>query len=253
MFGTYYYNQHLRNITAVFGTLFNNIHVVRSDGSGKVVSQEKVPIEYGPRDKYLSRLKEQSDFDDTKLAITLPRMSYEITGIEYDSDRQLNKRCTETVVAPSNNNAKRGKIYSPTPYILSYELNIMTKTFDEGAQIIEQIIPNFSPSLGLTIKPLKDFSGITEDINIILNSVNLLDEYEGDYSQRRRTIFTLSFKIMMNFQGNVREGSVIKSVTVNIKDFDNSTLISGLTTSVNPQTATQDDSYTIDVTSFGFE
>ena len=253
MFGTYYNNKHLYNITAAFGTLFNDIYVVRADSSGNVVSQEKVPIAYGARDKHLARIREQPDFDDTKIALKLPRMSFQMTNMTYDNSRQLNKFCRTNVVSPSGDNNKRGSIRAGAPYNLEFELNIMAKTYNDAHQIIEQILPNFNPSLGLTIKPLKDYPTITQDVKVTLNSAVPSDEYTGDLKERRVMIFTLSFTVSMVFTTNIADSKVIKNVTVNIRDFDDSTITTGITSSVNPSSATEDDSYTIDVTNFGFE
>ena len=140
MFGTWFYHQRLRKSVAVFGTLFNNLYVLRKDGSGKVLSQVKVPLSYAPSRKYLERIRENPNLDtDTKVAIKLPRMSFEIISIQYDAGRQLQK--TNTFQQSGSTNALRNKFYTFVPYNIGFQLSIYTKTQDDALQIVEQILP----------------------------------------------------------------------------------------------------------------
>ena len=158
MFGTYFYNQHIRKSVALFGTLFNNIYILRKDANNNGLSTVKVPLAYAPRRKFIERLRENPDLaNDTKVAIKLPRMSFEIINFNYDSTRQLAK--TNNRILPSTNNTKT-KFFAPTPYNISFQLNIYAKTQDDALQVVEQIIPFFTPQYSLSIKPLDAYPQI---------------------------------------------------------------------------------------------
>ncbi len=256
MFGTYFYHNVTRSVTAVFGSLFNDIDIIRKDNSGNVLKQERVPIAYGPRQKFLARIDEREDLDDTKVAIKLPRMSFELSGFAYDATRNLSKQCRDilTVEIDTDTNTKTF-LYSGTPYNLSYELNIYAKTSDDALQIVEQILPYFKPSITVTIKPISSQPGIIQNVKFILTGVTLNHTYEGDFTQRNVLIYTLTFDAKTMFYGPIGSGEVIKTAIVNLYDFDNPTnLIQGVSYAVDPPTATENDPYDIIVTeTFGFD
>ena len=136
----YYYHEILRRTIITFGTLFNNIRVKTSDNSGNVVSEIKVPLAYGPKQKFLARLEEAPDDLNNPVRITLPRMSFEFVSLNYDSRRKA--PTTQTFIAPTKNDKKDvRKAYMPVPYNMEFELNIMTKHNDDMLQIVEQILP----------------------------------------------------------------------------------------------------------------
>lgn len=210
MFGTYFYHQRIRKSVAVFGTLFNDIYIVRSTSSGTSVNQERVPLSYAPKRNFLQRLAENPDLDNnTKVAIKLPRMSFEIINFDYDPQRQLQKNNSINRVGSSLN--QRTKFYSPVPYNINFQLNVYAKSHDDALQIVEQILPRFNPQYSLTIKPIADFPTIVEDTPIILNGVNFSDDYEGDMAQRRTIIYTLDFTMKINFYGPTSEADIIRS------------------------------------------
>ena len=155
MFNQHFYHEKIRKCVAVFGTLFNNIHVVRKNASGAAISQMKVPLSYAPKAKFLERIRETEEMTDTKLAIKLPRMSFEIDAIYFDPTRQLPKVNNFTRLV-SDDTGVRTKFFTSVPYIINFELNILSKTNEDAVQILEQIIPFFNPAFTITMKPFSD-------------------------------------------------------------------------------------------------
>lgn len=212
----YFYHERIRKSVATFGTIFNNIHVQRRGKTGAVVDQVKVPLSYAPKDKYLERIRENPSLvDNTKIALKLPRMSFEITTLAYDTDRVL----------PKNNNYNKtygnslvssNKIYSPAPYSIFFQLNIYAKLQDDALQIVEQIIPYFNPQYTLTLKPFGEYTDIKEDVPITLQSVSFQDDFEGSLEQRRTIIYTLDFSMKVNFHGPFRNTKIIKKAITDV-------------------------------------
>lgn len=252
MFGTYSYHQTTRYTIAVFGSLFNNIDIVRKTDSDQVVSQDKVPIAYGPRQKWISHLEHVPDHDDTRVATTLPRMSYELTTFTYDAARQTNQHCTTEIGQGSD--GSRAFLRSGTPWLLNFELNIYARRENEAYQILEQILPHFRPSYSLTFKPLTDRPTVTQDVKFTLNSVTQNNVYEGPMKDRQTFIITLNFAAAVQYYPPIQDGKVIKTAIANINTFDDETLIVSTEYAVDPSSADRDDSYTINVTeTFGFD
>ena len=190
MLGNYFYHQIIRKTVIAFGTLFNDIHVQHDDSAGNVISDIKVPIAYGPRQKFLARITQQAELNKAT-QITLPRMSFEINNISYDASRKAG--ITQTFkAADTEDGGKMKKVFMPVPYNLGFELNILVKQQDDGLQILEQILPFFQPGFTLSIDLVKSI-GEKRDIPMILNSISQQDDYEGDFSTRRALIYTLSF------------------------------------------------------------
>ena len=213
MLGSHFYHERIRKSVAMFGSLFNNIYVLRKDNTNKVISQARVPLSYAPSSSFLDRLRETPDLvTDTKVAIKLPRMSFEIVSFQYDSQRQLQK--TNNLNRGTGNN--RNKIYTYTPYIIGFQLNIYTKTQDDALQIVEQILPYFAPQYTLTIKPFADYTDIKEDVPITLNGLTYSDAYEGALDNRRIIQYTLDFTMTANFYGPISEASIIRKPIVDL-------------------------------------
>lgn len=211
MFGTYYYHEKIRKAVSIFGRLFNNLYVVRLDSNGTVLNQQKVPLAYAPRQKYLDRIRTNPDLlENSQVALKLPRMSFEITSIAYDNTRQLTKVSNFKALGLSSND--RQKFYSPVPYEIGFQLNIMAKNQDDALQLVEQILPTFNPQYTLTIKPFStEYPNFTEDIPIIIQSVSFSDDFDGDLSTRRTIIYTLEFQMKVSFYGNISSGGIIRS------------------------------------------
>ena len=188
MLGTYFYHEILRKTIVSFGTLFNNIYIRHiKNPTGDILDETKVGISYGPMQKFLAKIQEQEQLTKS-IAITLPRMSFEMVGIEYDPTRKSG--VTQTFKASDGTNLK--KVFMPVPYNVRFELNIFSKLNDDALQIVEQILPFFQPSFNLTID-LIDSIGEKRDIPIVLDSIDFQDDYEGSFQTRRALIYTLRF------------------------------------------------------------
>ena len=211
MLGTYYYHEIIRRTIISFGTLFNNIHIKHETESGEDVSLIKVPIAYGPVQKFLARLDEKPDLRK-KVAITLPRMSFEMTSIQYDTARKVS-----TVQTFQANRAGVGpvKVYMPAPYNIGIQLSIISKYQDDMLQIVEQILPFFQPHFNLSID-LVNSIGEKRDIPIVLDNISMNDDYEGYFSTRRSLVYTLNFTAKTSLFGPIAESSdsLIKKVQV---------------------------------------
>ena len=146
MLGTYFYHEILRKTVIGFDTLFNNINIKHTDASGTNVSTMKVPLAYGPMQKFLARIQQQPELE-REIAITLPRLSFEMQGLQYDPTRKTG--IAQTFLAKGGTTAK--KVYMPIPYNVSFELSILAKLSDDGLQILEQILPYFQPSFNLSL------------------------------------------------------------------------------------------------------
>ena len=202
MFGTYFYHQTSRKMVVAFGTLFNNIEVRRTDSADAVVEVIKIPLSYGPKDKMLVRISQDPNLNP-KVALTVPRMGFELTSMTYDGARKLNTM---------GRNVKKGttglkKQFNPVPYNWDFSLYVFVKNAEDGTQILEQILPFFTPDFTVTMTLVSSMS-IKMDIPLALTSVTSEDTYEGDFATRRSIIWTLSF---------IMKGFLYPSVTDNAK------------------------------------
>ena len=187
MLGTYFYHEILRRTVVSFGTLFNDIHIRHRNSSDGEISDIRVPLAYGPIQKFLARIEQQPNLNKAT-QITLPRMSFEMNSIQYDSTRKAG--VTQTFKASDGTNLK--KVFMPVPYNIGFELNILCKLNDDALQIVEQILPFFQPAFNLTVD-LVDSIGEKRDISVVLDNISFQDDYEGDFSTRRALIYTLQF------------------------------------------------------------
>jgi len=202
MFGTYFYHQTSRKMVVAFGSLFNNIEVRRTDSSDAVTEVIKIPLSYGPKDKMLVRISQDPSLNP-KVALTVPRMGFELTSMTYDGARKLNTM---------GRNVKKGttglkKQYNPVPYNWDFSLYVFVKNAEDGTQILEQILPFFTPDFTVTMTLISGMT-VKMDIPLVLNSVTSEDSYEGDFATRRSIIWTLSF---------LMKGFLYPSVTDNAK------------------------------------
>ena len=209
----YFYHEILRKTVVSFGTLFNNISIKHKNNSGDIVSEIKVPLAYGPTQKFLARLEQSPDLNKP-VQMTLPRMSFEFIGLNYDAQRKVTT--TQTFITSSTSNkTQEKKSYMPVPYNMEFELSIMTKLNDDMLQIIEQILPFFQPSYNLSVNLVEEI-GEKRDIPIILGSITMNDDYEGDFTTRRALIYTLRFTAKIYLFGPISSASqdVIKKVSI---------------------------------------
>ncbi len=213
MFGTYFYNETMKRAVSIFGTLFNNITIKKVKSDGTVLTEQKVPISYGPKQKFLQRLAEDANLGDgMRTAISMPRLAFELTGFEYDASRQQNKliRSSKSQLETADT-GKRGFQYQPAPYNLTFSLSILAKNMNDALQIVEQILPYFQPEYTVTMKMIDSMVDY-RDVPIILGSVTMEDQYEGSFEERRVIEYTLEFTMKLYFFGPVYTGEVIKNV-----------------------------------------
>jgi len=230
MLGTYYYHEIIRKTIIGFGTLFNDINIKHKNSSDAVISEMKVPLAYGPTQKFLAKLEQQADLNKP-VQITLPRMSFEMTSVDYDPTRKTG--VTQTFKAVDGNSNMK-KVFMPVPYNIGFELSILSKLNDDALQIVEQILPYFQPAFNITID-LVESIGEKRDIPVILNSVSMQDDYEGDFSTRRALIYRLQFTAKTYLFGPVAdnpEGLIRKVIVDNYAD-------------TNTQTAKREMRYTV--------
>ena len=213
MLGNFFYNETIRKSVIAFGTLFNNINIKKFAADGKSISTVKVPIAYGPMQRFLARVEQQSNFDDN-VAITLPRLSFELQSYTYDPSRKASPIQKFFFQTPDDKK-KVKKMFLPVPYDIGFRLSFATKLQDDALQIIEQILPFFQPSYNVTVNMLE---GVEEsrDIPFTLRNISFTDEYEGDFSTRRFIQYDLDFVSKTYFYQEVPtdEGGIIKKVQV---------------------------------------
>jgi hypothetical protein len=210
MLGTYYYHEIIRKTIIGFGTLFNNIFIKHEGIDDSTLDETKVGLAYGPQQKFFAKIREQANLTKA-VAITLPRMSFEMTSVQYDPTRKSG--ITQTFKASDGTNLK--KVFMPVPYNIGFELSIFSKLNDDALQIIEQILPYFQPSFNITVNLVKSI-GEKRDIPIVLDNISFRDEYEGDFTTRTALIYTLQFTAKTYLFGPVADTSdgIIKKVQV---------------------------------------
>ena len=212
MIGQYFYNESTRNVVVAFGTLFNQIQLTKKNNSGAVIQTMKVPLAYGPKQKWLSRLTEDPNLSK-KVAVTLPLIGFEISGLSYDATRKQNKIIKAKKVLDGADSSQLKSGYMPVPYNVDFELYVLAKNSDDALQVVEQILPIFQPEYTVTMKEIPELD-IIRDVPIVLNSIGYEDDYEGDFTSRRSIVYTLSFTAKYYLYGPVTSTNVIRSVQV---------------------------------------
>ena len=255
MLGQQFYHETIRNVIVAFGTMFNNIQIVRKDNSGTIIQSMKVPLAYGPKQKFLVRLDQDPSLS-AATAITLPRLGFEIGSLTYDTARKMNRVQKFKKVKSSSSNAnKLDTQFMPVPYNMDITLYAMAKNSDDALQIVEQILPFFQPDYTLTLNDMADM-GIKRDVPIILNDVSYEDNYQGDFESRRAIIYTMGFTTKFYLYGPVTSSSVIKTVQVDqYTDLPpvSPTREQRYTATPKPITADADDDFGFNETSAFFE
>ena len=218
MLGTTYYHQTIRKYVAVFGTLFNDINVVRRDASDVIKEQIKVPIAYSPRDRWILRLRRARGVSgtDEAVAMSLPRMGFDLTGITYDGTRKLNTMGQVYSANTAAGTSTLMKQYNPVPYNFDFSLYSMVSNAEDGAQIFEQIVPFFTPEFTVTVNLIPSMN-IAPDVTMVMNGVQIEDNYEGDFQATREIVWTLTFTMKGYVYPDVKTGSVVKTVIVNLR------------------------------------
>ena len=224
MLGTYSYHEIFRKTVVAFGTLFNNIEIQLTN------EVFKVPLAYGPKQKFLARLDQTPDPTNKRVQMTLPRISFEINGITYDSSRKVSP--TQKIKIAKDNDENKN-VFMPVPYNLNFQLAIISKTQEDGLEILEQILPYFQPHYNLPVRLLPE-ANETKDVPVILNSVDYEDDYENNFQTRRAIIYTLQFTVKTYLYGPVTDSKIIKKA------------ITDMYTEVNTSTAPRQVRYTIE-------
>lgn len=206
--GTPFYFSTIRKYIILFGTLFNNIHITRTDKDGKITHVEKVPITYGPKDKSLSRVIQDPNIDRQTAIYPLPMMSFEMTNFNYDASRKLQTINRISKVNPDDKSKNKYQ-YNPVPWNIGFQLSILVKNAEDGNKIVEQILPYFTPDWTTSVHLIPEMNVIM-DIPVVLNNVNLDDVYEGDFDKRRSLVWTLDFTLKGYIYGPVKTSKVIK-------------------------------------------
>ena len=230
----YFYNEILRRTIIGFGTLFNNLTIKATNASDSVVSVTKVPLAYGPTQKFLARLEQSPDLNKST-AMTLPRMSFEFTGLTYDPSRKVTTTQTFVVKDP-NTGEETKKGFMPVPYNMQFELSIMCKLNDDALQIVEQILPYFQPAYNLTVELVE---GIKEkrDVPVVLENITMEDNYTGDFKERRVLLYTLRFTAKTYMYGPVSSATrdIIKVAKVNYISGDSKSTTRDITYTATPR------------------
>ena len=210
MLGNYSYHEIFRKTIVAFGTMFNNIEIRRQD------EVMKVPLAYGPKQKFLARLDQNPDPTNKRVQITLPRLSFEISGVSYDSSRKVSP--TQKIKFKKDTTDNKNA-FMPVPYNINFELAVISKNQDDGLQIVEQILPYFQPHYNLSVK-LATQIGETKDVPVVLQDIQYEDDYEGDFANRRAIIYTFQFVAKTYLYGPITDSKVIKK---SITDYYTST------------------------------
>lgn len=214
MFGQTFNHGTLRKYVVLFGTIFNNVIIERDNAAGVVQQTMKVPLSYGPKEKFLARLEGDPTLEN-QAAIVLPRMSFEMTGFTYDPSRKtntLNKIYTQA----SADKSVASYQYSPVPYNIEFTMSIMVKNAEDGTRIIEQILPYFTPHWTASVELIPEMNAVY-DIPLVIDSISQEDSYAGAFEQRRAIIWTLTFTMKAYIFGPTKTSKIIKYSEINFK------------------------------------
>lgn len=209
-----FYHGTIRKTIVAFGRLFSNIYIDRKAGdsvTGTTVQRLHIPLAYAPKEKWIVRLDGDPNLEN-QTYVSLPRMSFEILSYSYDQSRKLNRMQKITCGDGTDN---KTFLYTPVPYNIEIALYILTKTQEDGLQIIEQILPTFTPEYNLAVKVVPEMN-IIQDVPVILGGVSVVDEYDGDFQTRRFVTHTLNFTIKTNMFGAISSQGIINKVDANI-------------------------------------
>ena len=212
MLGPHFYNEAIRKTVIAFGTLFNNIELRKKNPEDNtVIESSKVPLAYGPKQKFLTRLEENPT--TRKVAITLPRLYFELVDVSYDANRKTSS-IRKTRASKAEDDATEVRVqYVPVPYDLTFELGIIAKSSDDGLQILEQILPYFQPAFNVSVNFIPDMDE-KRDIAVQLNNVNYEDDWDDSFLDRRSIVWTLSFTVKSYIYGPYSNNGIIRKATI---------------------------------------
>lgn len=224
-----YYHETIRNCIIGFAKIFSDLKIERKKANGTVEQTILIPIAYAPKEKWIQRI-EQDPTLDKQVMVTLPRLSFEMTGISLDATRKVSR--TSSITKNKTGVNTTNKVFAPVPYNLDVSLYCISKTTEDGLQIVEQILPYFTPDFTMSIQSMKTPLDIVSDVPITLQSVTFTDEYDGAFDTRRFVTWTLAFQLKINLFGYVNpDGKIISKVIVDIGNPDEQfTVIGNLNT-----------------------
>lgn len=238
----YYYNT-IRKITIAFGTIFNELKIERRDSADNLLKEIDVPLQYITKEKFINVITQASEIDRdkrTEIAVTLPRMGFEMTGMSYAAERKTN-----TMVKILDSRTQNAKyMYNRVPYDINFSLHIATRKLDDSFRIIEQILPYFTPELTVKILDKEDY-GISTNVPIVLNNPNFEIDAEGSFDDRRTIFWTLDFTAKAYLYAATKDTGLIKKTTVDLRNLDNLEKFEGLETLVDPETAGEEEPHDI--------
>jgi T4-like virus Myoviridae tail sheath stabiliser len=210
----YFYNQTLRKLTLAFGGLFDEIYISKDTSDGKI-ERTRVPLTYSGKEKFIRRINEASSISsNVKIETLLPKMAFEMTTLQYDPTRKINKINKKFKSSLVNGETYTQQAYSEVPYNVQFSLYCFTRTVDDNLQIMEQILPYFSPEFIVTLKMNEVDTNV--DVPIILNTTNMTEQYEGDMTTRRSVISSFSFTAKAHIFSRVSGFGIIKEIDVNV-------------------------------------
>ena len=212
MLGSHFYHGTIRKLVIYFGSIFNDIYIDRVDASGEVQRTIKVPLQYGPKERYLTRYIQNPDLL-REVSMVFPRISFEMTSVAYDPTRKLNS--VGRISSPSSYSDQLGNVYNPVPYNFEFTMSIISRNTEDGLRIVEQILPFFTPQWTETLNLVPD-ANVSMDVPIILNSVNNVDTYENNFEAKEWVIWELKFTLKAYLYGPAKRQSIIKRSNVNL-------------------------------------
>jgi hypothetical protein len=210
----YFYNQTLRKLTLAFGGLFDEIYVSKDTSDGKI-ERTRVPLTYSGKEKFIRRINEASSIsNNVKIETLLPKMAFEMTNLQYDPSRKVNKMNKKFKSSLVNGETYTQEAYTEVPYNVQFSLYCFTRTVDDNLQIMEQILPYFSPEFIVTLKMNELDTNV--DVPIVLNATNMTEQYEGDMTTRRSVVSSFSFTAKAHIFSKVSGFGIIKEIDINI-------------------------------------
>jgi len=213
--GQQFYHEHVRKAIIAFGTIFNNINIVRKNSSDVEVQSLRVPLAYSTKQKFLTRIENQPTVESRgDVAIILPRMGFEILGLNYDATRKISP-IQKHRKTDSSDALKVKTQFVSTPYDMNLSLYIFAKNQEDGLQILEQILPYFNPDFNVTLNDLPEM-GIKRDIKIVLDGIGYEDNTAGTFADRQSIVWTLNFSMKLNFYGYVANQGIIREAIATI-------------------------------------
>jgi hypothetical protein len=210
---TSFYHGTIRKYVIAFGNLFNGIYVQRLDVNGNRIQTIAVPLAYGPKERFLVRMAQDPNLDQ-EVQITLPRMGFEIQSLAYAPQRKLSSTLKNVKLKTSDYDRVDTQ-YTPVPYDINIMLSIFVRNADDGAQIVEQIVPYFRPEFTTNVILIPEM-GITVDTPVVLQDVSIEDTYEGDFDTRRALIYNMNFQVKAYMYGPVSNSGLIKRAITNL-------------------------------------